>query len=132
MALSRHLRTHSKTIKSKLAHVVAAFAKSLEVIPSQLTHNAGFDPTDVLGDLRAKHAKATPSQPVWAGVNIEKQGTIDAMQLFIWEPALVKKNALGAATEAACIILSVDETVRNPAAQENFNDDRIAPGPGRR
>lgn len=37
---------------------------------------------------------------------------------FIWEPLLIKKNALLAATEAACTILSIDETVRNPKSEQ--------------
>ena len=38
----------------------------------------------------------------------------DAFQSYIWEPVLVKESALNAATEAACLILSIDETVKNP------------------
>ena len=38
----------------------------------------------------------------------------DAFQNYIWEPVLVKESALNAATEAACLILSIDETVKNP------------------
>ena len=34
------------------------------------------------------------------------------MEAFVWEPSLVKINAVQAATEAACLILSVDETIR--------------------
>jgi T-complex protein 1 subunit eta len=37
--------------------------------------------------------------------------------MFVWEPIVVKRNALAAATEAACTILSIDETVKNPAAE---------------
>jgi T-complex protein 1 subunit eta len=32
----------------------------------------------------------------------------------VWEPSVVKINALAAASEATCLILSVDETVKNP------------------
>ena len=32
----------------------------------------------------------------------------------VWEPSVVKMNALTAASEATCLILSVDETVKNP------------------
>ena len=38
-------------------------------------------------------------------------------QAFVWEPALVRQNALAAATEAAVTVLSVDETVRNPKSE---------------
>lgn len=34
----------------------------------------------------------------------------------VWEPALVKINALTAASEAACLVLSVDETIKSPRA----------------
>lgn len=36
------------------------------------------------------------------------------LQKCVWEPAVVKINAITAASEAACLILSVDETVKNP------------------
>lgn len=38
----------------------------------------------------------------------------DNMEKCVWEPAVVKKNALQAASEAVCLILSVDETIKNP------------------
>ena len=38
----------------------------------------------------------------------------DNFEACVWEPAIVKINAITAAAEAACLILSVDETVKNP------------------
>ncbi len=38
----------------------------------------------------------------------------DNFAACVWEPAVVKINALTAASEATCLILSVDETVKNP------------------
>ena len=43
---------------------------------------------------------------------------MDTFESFVWEPALVKSNAITAATEAACLVLSVDETVRNPRSEQ--------------
>ena len=43
---------------------------------------------------------------------------IDTFGSYVWEPALVKANAITAATEAACLVLSVDETVLRPPAAE--------------
>jgi T-complex protein 1 subunit eta len=51
------------------------------------------------------------------GVDIENEGCCDTFKSFVWEPALVKLNALASATEAACMIMSVDETIRNPKSQ---------------
>lgn len=124
LELSRHLREFSKTITSKLQLVVAAYASALEIIPRQLAENAGFDATDLLTELRAAHARGER----WAGVDIEGEGVIDSIKAFIWEPVLNKHQALGAATEAACMILSVDETVRNPRS-ESLRDDRPAGPP---
>jgi len=125
MELSRSLREYSLSIKSKLQLVVSAYAKALEVIPRQVAANAGFDATDIVNDLRAKHAQGNR----WFGVDIEKEGVCDTMKAFVWEPTLVKLNALSAATEAACLILSVDETVKNPKAADP-QDSQMAPRPG--
>lgn len=45
-------------------------------------------------------------------------GIVDTFASFVWEPALVKLNAITSATEAACLVLSVDETVRNPRSEQ--------------
>ena len=51
---------------------------------------------------------------------------MDTYKSFLWEPSVVKINALTAATEAACLVLSVDETVRNPRSEQA----EAAPGAG--
>lgn len=114
MEVSRHLREHAKTIAGKQQLVVAAFARALEVIPRQLCDNAGFDGTDILNRLRMNHARGE----TWSGVDFETEGTTDTLEKFVWEPALVKINALQSAVEAACVILSVDETVKNEQSQQ--------------
>jgi len=48
----------------------------------------------------------------------ETGGIVDTFAAFVWEPALVKHNAIAAATEAAALVLSVDETVRNPRSSD--------------
>ena len=61
-----------------------------------------------------KHA----SGEKWFGVDVDgASGVRDNMNAFVWEPSLVKVNAISSATEAACLILSVDETVRNPQSE---------------
>ena len=59
MELSRLLRDYSRTIAGKEQLILAAFAKSLEVIPRQLCDNAGFDSIALLNKLRQKHATGT-------------------------------------------------------------------------
>jgi hypothetical protein len=51
-------------------------------------------------------------------VDINKEDVSDNMANFVWEPAVMKINAITAASEAACMILSVDETVKNASSQK--------------
>lgn len=113
MEISKYLRDYSKTIAGKQQLIINAFAKALEVIPRQLCENAGFDATEVLNKLRMAHSKGEK----WFGVDFETENIGDNFSKFVWEPALVKINALGSATEAANLILSVDETIKNQESQ---------------
>ncbi|KAK7870462.1 hypothetical protein R5R35_000740 [Gryllus longicercus] len=110
MELSRHLRDYSRTIAGKEQLLIGAVAKALEVIPRQLSDNAGFDATNILNKLRQKHAQGS----CWYGVDISREDIADNFEACVWEPAVIKINALTAASEAACLILSVDETIKNP------------------
>ena len=116
MEISKYLRQYARTVEGKQQMVIAAFAKALEVIPRQLCDNAGFDATDILNKLRQKHSQ--DSVGTWFGVDMASESIADNMKLFVWEPALVKVNMISSATEAACLILSVDETVKNPQSEK--------------
>jgi len=117
MEVSNALRLKARTISGKQQHIVNAFAKALEVVPRQLCENAGFDPTNVLQQLRAQHA-LPGGEGKWMGVDLDTEGTTDTMVANVWEPAINKINSYTAATEAACVILSIDETVRNPQSEQ--------------
>ncbi|EFJ16712.1 hypothetical protein SELMODRAFT_168086 [Selaginella moellendorffii] len=116
MEISRYLRQHARTIPGKAQLFINAFAKALEVIPRQLCDNAGFDATDVLNKLRQKHALPSGEGALY-GVDINTGGITDTYANFVWEPAVVKINAITAAAEAAALVLSVDETIRNPKSE---------------
>ncbi|KAJ1655882.1 T-complex protein 1 subunit eta [Dispira simplex] len=130
MALSRYLRDYARTIEGKQQLMVAAFAKALEVIPRQLCDNAGLDATEILTKLRQRHAKGDAT---WYGVDAnDGEGISDMFDKFVWEPSVIKTNAIASATEAACLILSVDETVRNPQSQHAQGGPAMPRGaPGR-
>jgi T-complex protein 1 subunit eta len=114
MDLSAFIRKHALSIPGKLQLIMTAFAKALEIIPRQICDNAGLDSTDILNKLRMKHANGEK----WYGVDVDGvSGIRNNMDAFVWEPSLVKTNAISSATEAACLILSVDETVRNPQSE---------------
>lgn len=120
MELGKWLHEKAMAIAGKEQLVVDAFATALEVIPRQLADNAGYDSTLVLNQLRQKHAEGgccDGGEAKWFGVNMETEGICDTFAAGVWEPTLVKMNAITAATEAACVILSVDETIKNTPSQ---------------
>lgn len=127
MELSRYLRDYSKTIAGKQQLVINAFAKALEVIPRQLCENAGFDAVEILNRLRMAHSK----DEKWYGVDFETENIGDNFAKFVWEPALVKINALNSATEATNLILSVDETITSQESQPANAGMAPPPGVGR-
>ncbi|BBH05437.1 TCP-1/cpn60 chaperonin family protein [Prunus dulcis] len=129
MEISRYLWQKARKITGKSQLFINSYAKALEaagpdfnsdtidgVIPRQLCDNAGFDATDVLNKLRQKHALPSGEGALY-GVDINTGGIADSFANFVWEPAVVKINAINAATEAACLVLSVDETVKNPKSE---------------
>ncbi len=62
---------------------------------------------------------------------MSSEGIADNLELFVWEPSLVKLNMISSATEAACLILSVDETVKNPQAEKADPNQLRGRGRGR-
>lgn len=146
MELSKHLRDQSLQVAGKEQLIMAAMAKAFEIIPRQLCDNAGFDATNILNKLRQKHAtgqsKKSDTTPelvpmkivlypfstggMWFGVDITKEDIADNFKTCVWEPVVVKVNAIIGATEAACLILSVDETIKSP--KSNYQPPSGVPG----
>ncbi|KAG7211813.1 hypothetical protein KM043_011044 [Ampulex compressa] len=127
MELSKTLRDHSRITAGKEQLLIGAVARALEIIPRQLCDNAGFDATNILNKLRQKHHKGM----CWYGVDINTEDIADNMLACVWEPAIVKVNALTAAIEAACLILSVDETIKNPKSTQDGPQAPMGRGMGR-
>ncbi|RKF61346.1 putative T-complex protein 1 subunit eta [Erysiphe neolycopersici] len=130
MEISAYLHQFAdKNISNKQQAIIKSFAKALEIIPRQLCDNAGFDATDILNKLRVDHRKGN----IWTGVDFVNEGVANNMEEFVWEPALVKINAIQAATEASCLILSVDETIKNEeSAQPTAPTRGLPPGAAQR
>jgi len=128
MEISKYLRDYSRTIAGKQQLVIAAFARALEIIPRTLCDNAGFDATDILNKLRMCHAKGE----IWAGVDIVNEDIANNLEKYVWEPISVKVNAIQAATEAACLILSVDETIKNQESQQPQGGPQMPRGAAQR
>jgi len=131
MEVSRHLKNHALAIQGKGQLIVNAFARALEIIPQQLSDNAGFDATDILSALRKKHAQEG-SDTKWFGVDVKTGTVCDTFETGVWEPSDNKGNSINAAVEAACVILSIDETIIAPKSQDpNANATGLMDGQGK-
>jgi archaeal chaperonin len=83
------------------------FAEALEVIPLTLAENAGMDPIDAMTDLRAKQGKGSK----WTGIDARNAKIADMSRLDIVEPLSVKEQIIKSATEAASMILRIDDVI---------------------
>jgi thermosome len=83
------------------------FAEALETIPINLAHNAGLDPIDSQVELRSKHAEGKK----WYGVDAIDGKMANMYQREVWEPLAVKQQYIRAATEAACMLLRIDDMI---------------------
>ena len=118
MVLSKYLWVYARTIKGKEQLIINLFARTVEIIPKQIGGNGGLGSIDILNGLRQKHSEGEK----WYGVSNVNDSVCDTLKSFVWEPLLVKKNALYTPTEAACLILSIDETVANPQTEQESHE----------
>jgi len=83
------------------------YAEALESIPLTIAENAGMDPIDTIIALRANQSSGKQTM----GINA-KGGKIGNMfSLDIVEPLAVKEQIIKSATEAACMILRIDDVI---------------------
>ncbi|KAK6590044.1 TCP cpn60 chaperonin family [Cryptosporidium xiaoi] len=118
MAVSKTIRDCARNVMGKEQLVMNSFARALEIIPKTLAANSGFDSIDILNGLRQKHAQNGEGCQNY-GVDCNSGGICDALNSFIWEPAVNKLSAFASASEAACSILSIDETIKNKSSEED-------------
>ncbi|HYM40611.1 MAG TPA: thermosome subunit beta [Thermoplasmata archaeon] len=107
MALSLALKEHAVGVGGREQLAIEAFAKALEVVPRTLAENAGMDPIDTLIDLRTAHKDGKTS---W-GVEPLDSKNADMRKLGILEPLRVPKQAVASATDAAVMILRIDDVI---------------------
>jgi thermosome len=119
--LARYLREYSTKVGGKEQLAVLSFAKALEGVVSALVENAGLDPIDMISELRSAHNKP---DGVKYGVNVFS-GKVDDMEaLGVIEPLTVKTNALKAGTEAATLVLRIDDVVAASKVKEEKKEEK--------
>jgi thermosome len=107
LEVSRGLKKYAGTLPGREQLAVECFAEALEAVPLTLTENAGLDPIDVLSELRARHEKGE----TWTGIEVHSGKVQDMTQAGVFEPLAVKKQIIKSATEAASMILKIDDVI---------------------
>ncbi|GAB4330240.1 MAG: thermosome subunit beta [Promethearchaeota archaeon] len=123
--LAKRLREYAKTLSGREQLAVRAFADGLEVIPKTLAENAGLDQIEMLMQLRAAHGRGDAN----AGLDLEAAEVADMMAAEVLEPVAVKKQALKSASEAAQMILRIDDVIAG-AKEEMPSGPPGGGGPG--
>jgi len=105
---SKQLREYAVKVGGREQLAIEAFADAMESIPLALAENAGLDPIDIMVALRAKHEDPANR---WYGVDVFSGKVKDTKSLNVLEPLRVKLQVVKSATEAASMILRIDDVV---------------------
>jgi len=109
--IAKQLKDYADAISGREQLAVAAFAEALEVVPKTLAENAGLDSIDSLVDLRAAHETS-----IYMGLDVFKGEVTDMNEAGVIEPHRVKKQAIQSASEAAEMILRIDDVIASSGA----------------
>ena len=107
LEMANVLKSYADTLPGREQLAVRVYAEALETIPVTLAENAGLDPIDVLSELRSRHEKGEK----WAGLEVLSGKVQDMSKVGVFEPITVKKQIIKSATEAATIILKIDDMI---------------------
>ncbi|GAB3023598.1 thermosome subunit beta [Natronobiforma cellulositropha] len=122
--LASRLRDYADSVSGREQLAVEAFADSLELVPRVLAENAGLDSIDILVDLRAAHDDGE----IRAGLNAWTGDVEDTFESGIVEPAHAKEQAVTSATEAANLVLKIDDIIAAGDLSTDGEDEEMPPG----
>src|SRR5467141_3029502 len=107
MEIALGLRDYASTVGGREQIAIEAFADAIEIVPRTLAENAGLDPIDTLIALRKEHKKGSKH----AGVNVYTGKVTDTRKDNVVEPIRVGAQAIASATEAAVMIIRIDDVI---------------------
>ena len=105
--LASFLKDWSERFEGRQQLAINKFAEALEIIPLTISENAGMDPIDTMVKLRARQSEGKK----WSGINAKEGRVADMLSQNIVEPVVVKEQIIKSATEAASMILRIDDVI---------------------
>jgi thermosome len=112
---AKELKSYATTVGGREQLAIEVFAEAVESIPMKLAENAGLDPIDIMVDLRSKHESP---ENLWTGVDAISGKVEDMLKQNVVEPLRTKQQVIHSATEAACMILRIDDVVSSKGMKE--------------
>ncbi|GAG92267.1 unnamed protein product, partial [marine sediment metagenome] len=106
--LAKRLRDYASSIGGREQLAIEIYANALEIIPKTLVENAGYNPVDLITELRSIHEAGNGNS---FGINIDSGKPDDMEKLGIIEPLMVLSQAIQSATEVASMILKIDDVI---------------------
>jgi archaeal chaperonin len=107
LEMANDLKKYAQTFPGREQLAIRVFAEALESIAITLSENAGLDPIDILSELRSRHEKGE----TWAGIEVNSGKVQDMTKAGVYEPVAVKRQIIKSATEAASMILKIDDVI---------------------
>ena len=111
--LAFHLKDWADRFEGREQLAIKKYAEALEIIPLTIAENAGMDPINTMVTLRAKQSQGRK----WTGIDARNTRIADMFTLDIIEPVTVKEQIIKSATEAACMILRIDDVIASSGAK---------------
>jgi len=106
--IAKQLRKYAPKVGGREQLAIEAFADAAEAIPLTLAENAGLDPIDTMVALRAEHEKPDNK---YLGIEVTTGKIKNMLDLQVLEPLRVKQQVIKSATEAANMILKIDDLI---------------------
>jgi len=107
ISISMALRDYAPSVGGREQMAIEAFANAIEIVPKTLSQNAGLDPIDMLLEIRRAHKTGNK----YAGINVFDGTVTDMMKNNVIEPLRVSLQEIQAASEAATMILRIDDVI---------------------
>lgn len=111
--LASNLKEWADKFEGREQLAIKKYAEALEVIPLTIAENAGMDPINTMVTIRAKHSQGKK----WTGIDARNTRVADMFSIDIIEPVAVKEQIIKSATEAACMILRIDDVIASSGAK---------------
>jgi thermosome len=106
-AIAMGLRDYAPSVGGREQMAIEAFANAIEIVPKTLSENAGLDPIDMMLEVRSAHKKGKK----YAGINVLIGKVDDMLKNNVIEPLRVSMQEIEASSEAATMILRIDDVI---------------------